>query len=68
MAIHKIIEVSTKSDQGWEDAARKAVQQAAGTVKNIKSIYIQDMLADVENNKISAYQVIAKVTFEVEGK
>ena len=68
MGIHKVIEVSTKSDQGWEDAARKAVEQASGTVKNIKSIYVKEMLADVANNKISQYQVIAKITFEVEGK
>jgi len=68
MSIHKIIEVSSKSDQGWEDAAQRAVTQASKTVKNIKSIYIQDMLADIENNKISAYQVIAKITFEVEAK
>ena len=68
MGIHKVIEVSTKSDKGWEDAAQNAVEQASGTVKNIKSIYVKEMLADVANNKISQYQVIAKITFEVEGK
>jgi len=62
MSIHKVIEVSSKSNRGWEDAARKAVQQASGTIKNIKSIYVKELLADVQNAKISEYQVIAKIT------
>lgn len=43
MAIHKVIELISESDKGWEDAARKAVADAAGTIRNIKSIYIKDM-------------------------
>jgi len=66
MAIHKVIEVISESEKGWEDAARKAVADAARTVRNIKSIYIGDMKGMVENSKIVAYRVIAKITFEVE--
>jgi len=66
MAIHKVIEVISESEKGWEDAARKAVADAERTVRNIKSIYIGDMKGMVENSKIVAYRVIAKITFEVE--
>ena len=66
MAIHKVIEVISESEKGWEDAAREAVADAARTVRNIKSIYIRDMKGVVENSKIVAYRVIAKITFEVE--
>jgi hypothetical protein len=35
-------------------------------VKNIKSIYIKDMNANVENGEIVSYGVNAKISFEVE--
>ncbi len=65
MSVHKVIEVLAQSDKGWEEAARNAVAEASETVSNIKSVYIQDMQGIVENGKISAYRVNAKVTFEV---
>jgi hypothetical protein len=66
MSVHKVIEVLAQSDKGWEDAARKAVAEASETVKGIKSIYVQDMQGVVENGKIAAYRINAKITFEVE--
>ena len=68
MAIHKVIEVISQSEKSWEDAAQKAVTEASETVRNIKSIYIKEMLGVVENNKIVQYRVIANITFEVEGR
>jgi hypothetical protein len=66
MAVHKIIELSSTSTTGWEDAAQKAIDEASRSINGIKSIYVRDFVADVENNKITNYQVHAKVTFEVE--
>ena len=65
MTIHKIIEVSSQSDKGWEDAAHKAVADASKTVKNIKTIYIEGFQGIVEGKKITSYRVNAKITFEV---
>lgn len=62
----KVIEVIAASDKDFSDAARKAVEEAAKTVKNIKSVYIKEMKASVENNKIVSYAVNAKISFEVE--
>jgi len=53
MTILKVIEVMTESEKSWEDAAQRAVSHAAETVRNIRSIYIQDMEAKVKNNKIT---------------
>jgi hypothetical protein len=65
MAIHKVIEVLSQSDKSWEDAADRAVRDAAKTVKGIRSIYIRNFQADVKENKIVQYRINAKVTFEV---
>ena len=65
MGVHKVIEVMSQSPKSWEDATQKAVAEAAETVDDIKSAYVKEMLAIVENNKVTQYRVNLKVTFEV---
>lgn len=65
MSVHKVIEVLAQSDQGWEDAARRAVAEASETVSGIKSVYIKEMQGIVRDGKIAHYRVNAKITFEV---
>ena len=65
--IVKVIEVIGSSDKGFTEATENAVAEVAKTVKNIKSIYIENMNANVENNKIVSYAVNAKISFEVAG-
>ena len=66
MSIVKVIEVLSQSDKSWEDAAQQAVTVASKSVRNIKSIYIENMQATVEDNKIVGYRVDAKISFLVE--
>lgn len=65
MAVLKVIEVLANSEKSWEDATEKAVEQAAKSVKNIRSVYIQDQSASVKDGKISDFRVNVKITFEV---
>ncbi|APA64846.1 MAG: dodecin family protein [Maribacter dokdonensis] len=65
MAVLKVIEILANSDNGWEDAAKKAVAEASKSVKNIKSVYINEQSATVEDGKIKNYRVNVKITFEV---
>lgn len=62
----KVIEVLAQSTKSWEDAAQKAVTEASKSVRNIKSIYIQEKSAKVEDNKIVKYRINAKISFEIE--
>lgn len=62
----KVIEVLAESSKSWEDAAAQAVARAGSTVKGIKSIYIKDFEAAVENNTIATYRINAKITFLLE--
>ncbi|MEP2056421.1 MULTISPECIES: dodecin family protein [Maribacter] len=65
MAVLKVIEILANSDNGWEDAAKQAVAEASKSVKNIKSVYINEQSATVEDGKIKNYRVNVKITFEV---
>lgn len=65
MAIVKVIEVIASSKESFSDATQNALEEASQSVNNIKSIYIENMNANVENNEIVSYGVNAKVSFEV---
>jgi dodecin len=67
MTTLKVIEVLSQSDKSWEDAAQTAVNDAAKSVRGIKSIYIENLEATVENNKVTQYRINAKISFMVEG-
>lgn len=65
MAVLKVIEIMASSPVSWEDATSNAVKTAGKTVKEIRSVYVQDMSAVVSANKITEYRVNVKITFEV---
>ncbi|MBT8262568.1 MAG: dodecin family protein [Bacteroidia bacterium] len=65
MAVLKVIEVLSNSNVSWEDAARNAVKHAGKSVKNIRSVYIEDQSAIVNDNDITEFRVNVKITFEV---
>ena len=65
MSVVKVIEVIASSDKSFDDAVKNALSEASKSVKNIESIYVKEMNANVENNKIVSYGVNAKVSFRV---
>lgn len=65
MPVLKVIEVLGASGKSWEDAAQNIVDEASKTVKNIRSIYLENLSAKVENGKITEYRIDGKVTFEI---
>ena len=65
MAVMKVIEVLANSDKSWEEATRKAVKQAAKSVKNIKSVFVQSQSAVVNGDDVTEFRVNLKITFEV---
>ncbi|MBM1106013.1 dodecin domain-containing protein [Aurantibacter crassamenti] len=65
MSILKVIEILANSDKSWEDAANNAVAQASKSVKNIRSVYINEQSATVKDGKMDNFRVNVKITFEV---
>lgn len=66
MAVLKVIEVLSSSEKSWEDATKKAVAHASKTLKNIRSVYVQDQSAAVKDNEVTEFRVNLKITFEIE--
>ena len=65
MSVLKVIEILGNSTVSFEDAVQNIIDEAAKSLKDIKSVYINDMQVTVTNNKIAQYRVNAKVTFGV---
>ena len=66
MAVLKVIEVLAKSDKSWEDATKIAVKKASSSVKNIKSVYVNEQSVTVKGNEVDQYRVNVKITFEID--
>jgi len=65
MAVIKVIELLADSNKSWEDAVKNAVAHAAKSVKNIRSVNVQNQSAVVKDNKITSFRVNVRITFEV---
>jgi len=65
MSIVKVIEVIAESEKSWDEAAKNAIKEASKSVKNIKSIYVENMEAKVDSNKIIKYRINAKISFVI---
>lgn len=66
MAVLKVIEVLANSDKSWEDATRNAVEKASSSVKNIKSVYLNEQSVTIKNGKVDQFRVNVKITFEID--
>jgi len=65
MTAVKIIKVLGTSEEGWEQAAHEAVEQANQTIEDIHGIEVEDWTADVENGEIQEYKTTVEVAFPV---
>jgi flavin-binding protein dodecin len=63
MAIARITEISSTSEQGFEDAITQAVARATRTLRNVTSAWIKEQRVEIENDRIVRYQVNLLVTF-----
>jgi flavin-binding protein dodecin len=68
MAVVKVIELLGESEDSWEDATRRIVAEATQTLHDVKSVYVKEFQAIVENDKVKTYRVNAKVSFVLERK
>lgn len=64
-SVVKVIEVIAQSDKGFDDAVRSAVREAAKTITGIRSVWVENLSAKVEGDRITAFRVNCKVSFEV---
>jgi flavin-binding protein dodecin len=65
MSVAKVIEISSESKKGFEDAIQQGIKKAGVTLKNIKSAWIQEQQVLVSKGKVTGYRVNMKITFVI---
>jgi dodecin len=66
MSIVKMVELSAQSPDSWEDATRQAVERAAQTLRNIRSVWVKEFEAVVENEQVTQFRVVLKIAFQLD--
>jgi len=67
MSVSKVIELSSSSSNGIEDAVQKGLKKVAQTVKNIKSAWVNEIRAvTAEDGSVVEWRVNMRINFIVE--
>jgi flavin-binding protein dodecin len=64
--VYKKIEIVGSSSTSSEDAIRNAITVAGQTVRNMRWFEVVETRGQIENNKISHWQVTLKIGFTIE--
>ena len=66
MDVIKAIELVGSSPNGFDEAARNAIEEAKKTLRNIRRVQVLDFEVLIENDEIKLYQARIKLFFMVE--
>lgn len=63
MSVAKNIEISSTSTESFDDAVKQGIDRAAKTIEQIRGAWVKEQKVEVDNGKISEYQVTMIITF-----
>jgi flavin-binding protein dodecin len=63
-SVYKVVELVGTSTKSWEDAAKNAVETAAGSLRDLRVAEIVKLDMTVDNGKVSAYRARVDVSFK----
>jgi hypothetical protein len=65
-SVYKVTEIIGTSTRSWEDAAKRAVQTAAASLRELRVAEVTELDMTVENGKVQAYRAKVKLSFKYE--
>ena len=66
MSVAKVIEVSARSAESFDQAIEEGLAKAGESVHNIQNAWVKDQQVIMNNGEIAEYGVSLKVTFLVD--
>lgn len=63
-SVYKVIEVIGTSPKSWEDAAKAAVDKAAGNLKDLRVAEIVKLDMRLDDNRVVAYRARVSLSFK----
>ena len=64
MSVYKVIEIIGSSAKSWDDAAKKAVETSAKSLKDLRVAEVKELDMRVEKGKVVEYRVKIRVSFK----
>ncbi len=65
-SVARTTEISARSETSFEDAIRVGIERATQSLRNVRGAWVKEQEVKIDNGEITAFQVIMKVTFELE--
>jgi flavin-binding protein dodecin len=65
-SVYRIIDVVGVSEESWEDAGRKAVETAAGSLRDLRVAEVTKMDMKVDSGKVTAVRTRVALSFKYE--
>ncbi len=66
MSVASVTEISSTSEQGFEDAIKTGINRATRTLRNVEGAWVKDMNVMIEDGNIVGYKVNLAITFVME--
>jgi len=61
---YKIVELVGTSDQSWEDAAKRAVETAGESLKDLRIAEVTKLDMTIEDSKVAMFRARVNVSFK----
>jgi dodecin len=65
-SVYRVVDVIGVSEKSWEDAGRRAVETAAGSIRDLRVAEVTQMDMKVENGKVTAFRTRVALSFKYE--
>ncbi|HEY3642636.1 MAG TPA: dodecin family protein [Xanthobacteraceae bacterium] len=65
-SVYRIVDVVGVSDKSWEDAGRRAVETAAGSLRDLRVAEVTKMDMKLEDGKVVAFRTRVALSFKYE--
>jgi hypothetical protein len=66
-SVYKVIQLVGTSQKSWEDAARRAVERAAESLRDLRVAEVVEEDLVIKDGKVDAYRTKVKISFKYEG-
>ena len=65
-SVYRVVDVVGVSEKSWEDAGRRAVETAAGSLRGLRVAEVTQMDMKVDDGKVTAFRTRVALSFKYE--
>jgi len=66
-SVYRVIEVIGTSAESWEQAARVAVERAAGSLRDLRVAEVVEQDVQIADGKVELFRIKLNLSFKYEG-